>query len=226
MINYKVSQDEANRCFRIKGNILPGSKAVKMPTDTMKRQKMQHQFISFFLNKADIESGIDYLNCISLNNHFRANEGLFVGALSSYFKCFQSNGARVALDEGAFKRFSPPLSDEFDRFKSWRNKHYIHDENSMIQACCFLIIAPVGHHEKFGGPPSVVWNSAPVDYIREGQLLKNLMQETWRFVINKIDEIGDNILKEFGSTSHNELLALEDAHIELATVDRPDQKRG
>ena len=226
MIDYKVSRDEANECFIIEGNILPGSKAVKIPVDTKKRKQLQHQFISFFLNKADIEAGIDYLNCISLNNHFRTNEGLFIGALSRYFKCFQSSDARIALDEDAFKRFYPQSVADFERFKNWRNKHYIHDENGMIQTCAFLLIAPQNHSSKFGGPPSVVWNTVPINYIREGQLLQSLLQETWKFTVKKIDEIGDMIMKELEAFSHNELLALDDAHIELATVNHPEQKRG
>ena len=226
MIDYKVSRDEANGCFRIEGNILPGSKAVERPADTKKRKNLQRQFISFFLNKADIEAGIDYLNCISLNNHFRTNEGLFIGALSRYFKCFQSSDARIALDEDAFKRFSPQSVADFERFKNWRNKHYIHDENGMIQTCAFLLIAPRNHSSKFGGPPSVVWNTVPINYIQEGQLLQSLLQETWKFIAKKIDETGDMIMKELESFSHNDLLALDDAHIELATVNHPEQKRG
>lgn len=226
MLEYEVSRNQESKCFQIKGNFLPGSKAVIIPIDTAKRKNIQRQFVSFFLNKADIEAGIDYLKCISLNNHPRANEGLFVGALSVYFKCFQSSSARVALDEAAFKKISPQLSDEFDRYKNWRNKHYIHDENGMTQACSFLLIAPKGCSSKFGGTPSVIWNSAPVDYIREGQCLLNLMQETWKFTVQKIDETSNEIMEEMDSLSHDDLLSLEDAHIKLATVATPEQKRG
>lgn len=226
MLEYEVSLDQESGDFKIKGNFLPGSKAVKIPADTTKRKNIQRQFISFFLNKVDIEAGIDYLNCISLNNHPRANEGLFVGALSIYFKCFQTSDARVALDEAAFKRSSPQFSNEFNRFKNWRNKHYIHDENSMTQASSFLLIAPKDCSSKFGGPPSVVWNLAPVNYIREGQCLQSLMKETWKFTVQKIDETGDAIMKEMESLSHDDLLALEDAHIKLATKNSSEQKRG
>lgn len=224
MIDYRV--DVRNGCFRIEGNILPGSKAVKIPTNTVKQRKLQQQFVSLFLNKADIEAGIDYLNCISLNNHIRANEALFVAALSVYYKCFQNSGARIALNEAAFKHFSPQFSDEYDRFKNWRNKHYIHDENSMIQTCAFLLVAPVDSQEKFGGPPSVVWNKVSVDYLREGRILYNMMQETWRFIIKRIDEIGDFILGECVKFSREELLTLDEVQIEIATPDHPEQKRG
>ena len=96
----------------------------------------------------------------------------------------------------------------------------------MIQTCAFLLIAPRNHSSKFGGPRSVVWNTVPINYIREGQLLESLLQETWKFIAKKIDETGDMIMKELESFSYNDLLALDDAHIELATVNHPEQKRG
>ena len=226
MINYKVIRDDVNKYFKIEGDFIPGSKAVKIPADTDKSKNLHHQYISFFLSKSDIDAGIDYLNCISLNNHPRANEGLFIGALSRYYKCFQHSNARVALDKVAFKRFSPQCATEFERFENWRNKHYIHDENGMIQACAFLLVAPNDYPSKFGGPPSVVWNSVSVDYIYESKNLQSLMQETLRYIEKRIDKISSMILEELDSFSHDELLALDDAHIELATVSHPEQKRG
>lgn len=226
MLNYEVSQDEANGCFIVRGGILPGSKPVEIPINNAKQENLKKQFISFFLHKKDVEIGINYLDCISLNNHPRANEGLFVGALSVYFKCFQNCDARIAINEDAFKRNFPQVADHFDRFKQWRNKHYLHDENGMTQTCAFLLIAPEDNPEKFGGPPSVVWNSVGVDYINEGHFLRSVMQATLNFIVGRIDSVGNEIEKEVDNLTKSELLALKEAHIELATTNSPEQKRG
>lgn len=226
MLNYEVSQDEANGCFIVRGGILPGSKPVEIPINNAKQENLKKQFISFFLHKKDVEIGINYLDCISLNNHPRANEGLFVGALSVYFKCFQNCDARIAINEDAFKRNFPQVADCFDRFKQWRNKHYLHDENGMTQTCAFLLIAPEDNPAKFGGPPSVIWNSAGVDYINEGQSLRGVMQATLDFIVGRIDAVGNEIEKEVENLTKSELLALKEAHIELATTNSPEQKRG
>lgn len=226
MLNYEVSQDEANGCFIVRGGILPGSKPVEIPINNAKQENLKKQFISFFLHKKDVEIGINYLDCISLNNHPRANEGLFVGALSVYFKCFQNCDARIAINEDAFKRNFPQVADHFDRFKQWRNKHYLHDENGMTQTCAFLLIAPEDNPEKFGGPPSVVWNSVGVDYINEGHCLRSVMQATLNFIVGRIDSVGNEIEKEVENLTKSELLALKEAHIELATTNSPEQKRG
>lgn len=226
MLNYEVSQDEANGCLIVRGEILPGSKPVEIPINNTKQENLEKQFISFFLHKKDVEIGINYLDCISLNNHPRANEGLFVGALSVYFKCFQNCDARIAINEDAFKRNFPQVADHFERFKQWRNKHYLHDENGMTQTCAFLLIAPEDNPEKFGGPPSVVWNSVGVDYINEGHCLRSVMQATLNFIVGRIDSVGNEIEKEVENLTKSELLALKEAHIELATTNSPEQKRG
>lgn len=226
MLNYEVSQDEANGCFIVRGGILPGSKPVEIPINNAKQENLKKQFISFFLHKKDVEIGINYLDCISLNNHPRANEGLFVGALSVYFKCFQSSKSRIPVPEKTFKGNFPQFADCFDRFKQWRNKHYLHDENGMTQTCAFLLIAPEDNPAKFGGPPSVVWNSAGVDYINEGQSLRGVMQATLDFIVGRIDAVGNEIEKEVENLTKSELLALKEAHIELATTNSPEQKRG
>ncbi|MCI8382612.1 MAG: hypothetical protein HFI07_12650 [Lachnospiraceae bacterium] len=85
MTTYDVFLDPVTNGLVVNGNIMPGSTAVKIPND-----KKAAQFTSYFLHKADIEAGIDYLTGISINNHPKVNEGLFIAALTMLMKCFQS----------------------------------------------------------------------------------------------------------------------------------------
>lgn len=78
MIEYKVLADDPQKGLVVQGNFAPGSIPVNIPHSNPKRK----QYISLFLNLRDIEAGIDYLQCISPNNHLRINEGLFISALS------------------------------------------------------------------------------------------------------------------------------------------------
>lgn len=221
MQDYYVYEDPYNRKLVVEGNIVPGSIAVQLPDS-----KIKNQYISYFLHKADIEAGIDFLNCVSLNNHVRANEGLFTAALSIAIKCFQYAESRIAIDEAAFKKYAPNIANDFEKYKAWRNKHYIHDVNSMLEATSFLLIAPKSHPETFGGAPSVVWHKAPIDYIAESRTLYEVMQNVWRFCVSKIDELGDKIIKQYKEKTRDELLLLERANIQLATLENPTQKRG
>lgn len=220
MTTYDVFVDPVTEKLIVNGNFMPGSIAVKIPNE-----KKVAQFTSYFLHKADIEAGIDYLTGISLNNHIKVNEGLFIAALTMLMKCFQSSESRGQLNEDAFKKFAPEVAECFDKYKNWRNKHFVHDVNSMIETTAFLLIAPEPCEEIFGGDPSVVWNRVPVDYLVESRSLYNVMQCVWQFIVSKIDEIGTSIHADYRDKSKDELLQFERANIKLATTISPEQKR-
>lgn len=220
MIEYKTQIDPQNG-VTIQGDFVPGSIAVNIP-DTNKKKK---QFVSYFLNKKDIERGIDYLNCISLNNNSIANEGLFISALAIFAKCFVSSKSRVGLDKEDFKRFSPQSVELFDQYNAWRNKHFLHDENSMTETISFLLISPDGNENIFGGPPSVVWNSVQVNYIQEGRQLERLLQEVWKYTVSRIDRQGNSIVEDYCNCTRDELLAFGAPAFKLATTQAPEKKR-
>lgn len=205
----------------IQGDFVPGSKAVNIPDSSKKKI----QFISLFLNKKDIERGIDYLNCISLNNNSVANEGLFISALAMFAKCFVNSKSRIGLDKEGFKRFSPQSVALFNQYDAWRNRHFLHDENRMTEAIAFLLIAPERNENIFGGPPSVVWNSAPINYVQEGRKLERLLQEIWKYVVERIDKQGISIEEDYCDCTREELLAFGDPPFKLATTQDPEKKR-
>lgn len=169
MLEYKVTNNQRGAVI-VQGDFAPGSVPVTIP-DTNKKKK---SFISLFLNKRDIERAIDFLNCISMNNHPIANEGLFISALAMFAKCFVNAEARNSLDKGRFKSFAPQFAESFDKYDAWRNKHFLHDENSMTEATAFLLVAPEGSESSLGGPPSVIWNSVQINYIEERKHLEML----------------------------------------------------
>ena len=220
MVEYKVTIDNQNGIV-IQGDFVPGSIAVNIPDENKKKK----QFISLFLNKKDIERGIDYLNCISLNNHQIANEGLFISALAMFDKCFVSSGSRTGLDKEGFKKFSPQFAALFDQYDAWRNKHFLHDENSMTEAISFLLISPEGSENVFGGPPSVVWNSVQINYIQESRRLESLLQEIWKYTVDRIDKQGNSIVEDYSGHTRKELLAFGNSSLKIATTNNPQEKR-
>lgn len=220
MIEYTLRIDPQNGVV-IQGDFTPGSIAVSIPDSNKKKR----QFISLFLNKIDIERGIDYLNCVSLNNHIIANEGLFVSALAMFAKCFVSSKSRTGLDKEGFKKFSPQFAVLFDKYDAWRNKHFLHDENSMTEAIAFLLVSPEKSSDVFGGPPSVVWNSIQVNYIQESKQLENLLQEIREYTIYLIDKQGTSIKNDYCNKTREELLELGEPSFVLATANTPEKAR-
>jgi len=222
MREYNVLFDHRNNRFVLESeDIVEGSVAVNVP-DSDKRKK---QYISLFLHKADVEEGIDFLRCISADNLIQINQALFIAALSSMMKCFQTSSACSMISEDKFIKAFPLETTEFYRYKEWRNKHFVHDENSMREAIAFLFVSPEGKKETLGGLPSVIWNRAPIDFLLEGRQLEILMQALWKFICDEIDKLGQSLLDDYKIKSREELLAFGVAQIKLSTVENPDKPR-
>lgn len=221
MIDYKVSANNITGNIMVEGPFPEGSIAVKFPD----HERKQKQYCSLFVHKASVESAIDTLRCISADKPIIVNQALFVFSLTNLMKCFQSSKKFAMIDETKFSKFAPQIYPDYEQFKEWRNKYFIHEENSMIEATAFLVVAPEGHKTVLGGPASVVWKRVLVDYISEGRRLEAVLQEVWKFIIQEIDTIGEVFNREYGMKSRDEVMAYDlGKDIELISEGRKDTK--
>ena len=140
-------------------------------------------------------------------------------------KCFVTSESRIGLDKQGFKKYSPQSKPIFDRYDAWRNKHFLHDENSMTEAIAFLLVSPAGSENVFGGSPSVVWNSVQVNYLQEGKQLESLLQEIRKYIMSSIDKKGDSIAQEYCNCTREELLSFGEPPFKIATTKDPQKKR-
>lgn len=222
MTDYRIVFDPTIDGYVIESEtIIKGSIPVNIPAE----DKRKRQFISLYLHKADIEEGISFLHCISMDKCVQINQALFMAALSNMMKCFQSTSEVSELNEKKFKRDFPLVAEELSRFKYWRNKHFVHDENSMREAIAFLLVAPEGYEASLGGQPSVFWHRVPIDFLDEGRRLEVLMKSLLQFVLVEFDKLGEKLSDHYGIRSREELLSYGIATIPRATVDHPDVKR-
>lgn len=220
MHNYKVTSSEEHNGFIVQGDFEPNSIPIEIPSDNINK----NNFIYLFLNKADIERGIDCLRCISIDKNKIENEALFIAGLNNCIKCFQKNGSRGHLNPSTVFKGNGEMKACFDRFLNLRNKHYIHDDNEMLQAIAFLLISPKNDNI-WGGLPSVIWNKIELDYYREGLVLQNVMNYIYDYICSEIDRIGDLILSDYKDCQKEELLKLPKARIKLASAETPGRTR-
>jgi hypothetical protein len=224
MILYDVTIDELNHCFIIKGNFNPSAIPIKIPDEQPDKQS----FIDYFLYKADIDNAFSYLQCISADKNFCINEALFLAGLSSSMKCFKESKARKGIrkiDRNKFITAYPNSSGDLEFFESMRDKHFIHDENEMTQPTAFLLLNPIGSPEKFGGPPSVIYNSVKLDYYTESQRLQQFLCSVRNYIIGEIDCLGDEIAKSFKDVQYEKLVQYGPADIKLASIQNINKTR-
>lgn len=218
MIDYKV---ECNK----EGMVVYGPfDECSVPIEIPSNNENKERFINLFLNKADIERGIDYLRCISIDKSILENEAFFIAGLNNCVKCFQHNESRGHLPQSTVFKNNKELGRCFDRFLNMRNKHFIHDDNGMLQAEAFFLVLSEGENV-WGGPPSVVWNRAKLDYYQEGLVLQKVMFFVRDYICKEIDRIGNSIFSEYKNYSREELLKFPLARIKLASANASECKR-
>ena len=95
MIDYRVTYDKENNNFIVDGPFLPNAVPVEIPFENPQRKP----FIDLFLHKADIDRGIDFLDCIAPSNNTTLNEALFIAGLNNCMKCFKYSKSRTKIEK-------------------------------------------------------------------------------------------------------------------------------
>jgi len=167
---------------------------------------------------------LDFLRCISIDKAVIVNEALFISGLNSFLKCFKPSNARCAITKADFINGDTNVALELKYFESLRDKHFMHDENSMIQTAEFLLLHPQACAERLG-PASVVWNKKLLNYYSEAERLKALIYLAYNFVVGKIDYYGDKIIERYKDLPYEELRAFGVPKIKLASKDNISKNR-
>lgn len=221
MVPYKVTILEKQKSFLVEGEFNPDAKPINIPVDDPDRQK----FIDYFLHKADIDDAFLFLQFISADKSDMMNKAMFIAGLNSAMKTFKPSNARMKIRKDEFVRQFPALADDLNHFESLRDKHYMHDDNGMIEGTAFLLLNPEGSPEKFGGLPSVVWNSKHLNYYAESQRLQRFLYSVLDYIVEQIDSIGDQLAKRYATEDRDVLESFGPPPIKLASTQDIDKTR-
>lgn len=219
MFDYEVIVDKENKRFIVKGPFESGALPVLIPDD----DPWKKDYIDLFLHKADIERGIEFLQCISKDKEIVVNEALFIAGLNNCMKCFKYSSSRKKLEKAEVFKDYEQIGLDFVEFEKMRDKHFDHDENGMLQAIAFLLLSE-REDVIFAGPPSVVWNRAKLNYCLAGKKLQEIMRFIRQYLIVQIDNVGGAIVKRYKNSSKEKLLEGTVATIELATYNAVRKK--
>lgn len=217
MIDYRVTVDKEG--FVIEGDFPPNAVPIALPND----YKPKKRYVSYFLHRYDIQQGILFLKCISIDKHESVNEGLFIAGLNALVKCFQESKARTRISESILTK-NPEIKELYQYFNLIRNKHYMHDENEMIQTTDFFLVTFEEEKPTIFNA-SVVWNRVKLDYHLEANKLLHLMYVLHDFICAEIDKMNENIVSDFSNKSKDELLKNGMAKIKMANINNLSDMR-
>ena len=215
MIDYQVGKDRKNK-YHVFGPFDENAIPLEIPSDN----PYKNHFVDLFLHKADIDRGIQFLELISADNDIAINEALFIAGLNNCMKCFKRSKSRNKLDKHIVFKDSETKLEEFIKFETFRDKHYDHDENGMVQTTAFMLVSftEVG---TFYGQPSVVWNRIKLDFPSYGLRLCNIMYTVQKYLCDQIDEIGRLIMAEYKGIPSDRFLSWKRARLKPATETSP-----
>lgn len=160
----------------------------KLPEDTPNKEI----FIDLVLHQADLKMAYEYLRLISNDQNSTINESLFVAALNNCIKCFKYSKNRHKLCKENVFQNEPVLLTWFSRFECIRDKHYVHDENGMLQPIATMLVSKEANSNISVFRPWVVWNREGLDFMQEAIQLKKVTEH----IINSIQEQLDSLAKE------------------------------
>jgi hypothetical protein len=150
--------------------------------------------------------------------------GLWLAAISSFFKCF-GDGSRFKLNsKSVFKGEPEEAFVVFDYFKNLRNKHLIHDENSYHQCQPAAIL---NDGKKAYKIEKIVCFSVTRQTLQQESFanMHLLVTHAKVWVIKEFDQLADSIRNELESKSYSDLATLASPVTTPATVEDVARRR-
>lgn len=172
------------------------------------------------LHKTDLEFADDALNAINLAPEYPnvIREALWRSAVVHYLKCF-GNGARFQLAPEKVYRGEPlEARMAFEYFKSLRNKHLVHDENSYAQSIPGAVLNNGSKNYYIEKIVCFTAIGGTLDQCNYGNL-KLLIQKAHEWVITEFDELCVKLTSELEKKPYNVLIETESVVYTAPTAD-------
>lgn len=182
--------------------------------------KESRRLADLSLHKADLEFADACLDAINQapEQSDVIREALWHSAVVHFLKCF-GNDARFQLPaEKLYKGEPPEALMAFNYFKSLRNKHLVHDENSYAQS---IPGAVLNNGTKSHKVEKIVCLMAIGDTLEQGNYgnLKLLIQKARLWVVSEFDALCSRLTADLEKETYETLMAREALTYRVPTVD-------
>lgn len=181
--------------------------------------KLSEQISSYALHKYDLNICLELL--ININqvdsNHAQLREALYHFAIVTFAKCFRQSKSRIQLNEKTVYKAEPKEALEaFGYFLDLRNKHIVHDENSLSQCIPGAVLNKRESDQKIA--KVVCFNAVGLTLSQENYSnLHMLVSKASEWVESKFDEICMQITNDLEQVDYDDLFKMEEM-----TYSKPD----
>lgn len=223
MFNLDVKVDAQSRTITINGinsKNIPGV-IVSIPDENINRK----QYISLFLHRADIIVARDFANEVSEKNDLIMNEALFTSTLVYFFRCFQRCEKRNALKLEDLVFVDEQSKADFQLYRSVRDRHYAHDENSMTQTYDFLLLTSIEGVEYDRIEACVVYHRFLPDFKYHADRMLSVIDQVILSIERLIDIVAVDIANEYKKVPISQVLAFTQKAPQFANMEGAFNKR-
>lgn len=174
-----------------------------IPLRSGKAKRLAH----LSLHKEDLEFSLACLHSINdaPDENIVVGESLWRSAILHYFKCFGKSKSRFQLQSRAVYKREPPIAQEvFEYFKSLRDKHLVHDENTYTQSKPVAILNDGQKPYKI--EKIVCLNTMAATLGQDNYSnLEMLITRALSWVVAEFDQLADGITTDLEQESFDEL---------------------
>ncbi|WP_138505515.1 hypothetical protein [Nostoc sp. PA-18-2419] len=177
------------------------------------------------LHRTDLEFAADCLEAINTapNEPLVMRQSLWRSAIIYYIKCFGDN-ARFQLNSSKIYKGDDQAQEVFTYFKTLRNKHLVHDENSYAQCIPGAILNQKVHPYKI---EKIICVCATAETLCQENYsnLYLLIQKAKAWVIQEFDSLTNNLTQQLESEPYDDLYNRESISYTKPTIDEINRKR-
>jgi hypothetical protein len=172
-----------------------------------------------FLHRVDLLFSLDCITAITnIQQENFKNEVFWRCAIVHYFKCFGDSISRFSLNSNKIYRHHGPVAMEvFQFFKSLRDEHYVHDQNSCLSAMPLAVVASEQEDYKIAKIAVPAFRASMLT-VEEFNNLANLISEALRWVEEQFDLVAERLTSELELLSREQLMAMKEAEYENPTL--------
>ena len=181
-------------------------KIIKL-TDIKPIDKKSKRLAHLALHKQDLEFSKECLEAIKFNQYNPIRNSLWISALIYYCKCFGSSKSRCNRLDGKKIYHDKLALENFKFIKNIRNKHYVHDENSLHQSYPGAIIN--GPEDKIQ-IEKIITFVATTDFFGQEvySSLCRLVDEAIAFVESEYDKLSKIITGDLEKMPSSQLMSM------------------
>jgi len=178
----------------------------------------------YALHKSDLEFVIEVLKEINLTSSSTAKEALWQIAIVKFIKCFVGSSARIALDAKVVFAGKDGALEVFRYFKSLRDKHFVHDENSYTQVAVAAALNDGGKAFKVEKIVALAAHGVTLDQDNYANL-SLATNDSLKWVREKFDLLANSITTALEKLSFDELNCLPEISVGVPDIKDIDKRR-